>query len=78
MNADDLSQDQTRQLFDQVQPMLTYLASCEQRMRQRKFPPDDKLLGLVVAARAAIYDLRQDLHYRSASGVMRQRPSRNH
>ncbi len=78
MNAYDLSREQASKLFDQVQPMLLYLVRLEKRMAARKFPPDDELRVLVAKTRAAIYDLRQELHQRSATGMMqriRQRES---
>lgn len=72
MNADDLSREQAGKLFDQIQPMLLYLVRLEKRMASRKFPPDDELRLLTAKSRQAIYDLRQELHQRSASGMMRQ------
>ena len=74
MNADELTREQARLLFDAIQPMLLYLVRLEKRIVRRKFPPDDKLRVLVSRARAAIYDLRQELHQRSASGMMRKLP----
>jgi hypothetical protein len=71
MNSDDLSRKQAGELFDRIRPMLLYLVKLEQRMVKRKFPPDDELRILVAKARSAIYDLRQDLHQRSASGIPR-------
>ena len=45
----------------------------ERRMAKRKFPQDDELRVLVVNARTAVYDLRQNfLHQQSASGIMRR------
>jgi len=40
---------------------------------KRKFPPDDQLRVVVARAREAIYDVRQNLHQRSATGMMRHR-----
>ena len=77
MDAEDLSLKQAGELFDRIQPMLLYLVKLEKRMATRKFPPDDELRILVAKARSAIYDLRQDLHQRSALGIprtLRQRP----
>jgi hypothetical protein len=71
MNSDDLSRKQTGVLFDRIQPMLLYLVKLEKQMAKRKFPPDDELRILVAKARSAVYDLRQDLHQRSASGIPR-------
>jgi hypothetical protein len=71
MDSEDLSREQASKLLDQVQPMLLYLVKLEKRIAKRKFSPDDELRILVAKARSAIYDLRQDLHQRSASGIPR-------
>ena len=73
MDSDDLTREQAYQLYQRVSGMLTYLVKVERRMAKRKFPPDDELRVLVANARTAVYDLRQNLHERSASGIMRRK-----
>ena len=73
MRGDDLNNHQTRQLFEQVSPMLNYLVRLRQRMVQCRFEGDDELFRAVRDAEMAVYELRQIVHRLECRGSMGER-----
>ena len=57
MRSDDLTPDQARALKNRLQPMLSYLNRLKHRMRQKGFPPDDRLLTAVCRAEDSLHAL---------------------
>jgi hypothetical protein len=61
MRAENLTRKQCQVLFDRVPPLPLYLAKLDKCKAHRRLSADDPLGKLVANARAAVYDLRQEL-----------------
>jgi hypothetical protein len=74
MDSRQLTTDQAKQLFAQLQPKVRYLHALRRRIEQRHFPPDDELRQAVQRACDAMQSLYMQVHYLSCdSGVGRKR-----
>jgi hypothetical protein len=67
MRSEELTSAQAQALKEQLRPMLSYLGRLQKRMHMRRFPPDDKLIGLVREAYNAMHALNVEVHYLSCS-----------
>jgi hypothetical protein len=63
MTSADLTATQAKIVYLALRPAHWYLAKLQQRMAERDFPPTDRLLIRVKAARRAMDDLCEDLHF---------------
>jgi hypothetical protein len=70
MDSSDLTREQLQAMDDRLQATAVYLAKLQRRMFELGFPKDDTLYFLVGDARSAMHCLCQDLHGRTAKGVM--------
>jgi hypothetical protein len=71
VTSDDLTLAQAQKLRDDLHPAANYLARLVTRMREQRFPPEDKLLLKVVKAYDAMLELSHELHAMSCNGMGR-------
>jgi hypothetical protein len=60
MRCEDLKPKQYQALHRRIMPFKSYLAKLVRRLNRWNFPNDDKLFRKVLAASAAIYDLKRE------------------
>jgi hypothetical protein len=63
MDSSLLTTEQAKVLCEQVRRHLAYLRKLHNRMVERGFPPDDKLMQLTEHAYDATHALSVELHY---------------
>jgi hypothetical protein len=68
MPSQRITAAQADALAVKLRPMLSYLNRLLKRMEQTGFPPDDRLLGMVVVVRNAMHELTVAVHYASCPG----------